>query len=175
LIKRLKDILSLFPLKETNMKIKQLVLLLVVFVLPVAIFLFLKGFGKNEFAVPPLFAEAIPEESRGCGDHVVVPYHISPGQLGDLSITIDSLACVSFDTEERLARVKEAYANTPLKFYPLRKSEHAEKMKCIFLLTEPFDIALVDNKGRIRGQYNSSRRDEIDRLITEIAIIFRKY
>jgi hypothetical protein len=42
-------------------------------------------------------------------------------------------------------------------------------------LAEPFDAVLVDSKRRIRGQYDLKDRDEVDRLITEVAIIFKQY
>ena len=145
--------------------------------MPVVIFLFLKGFGKNEFNVPPMFTDAMPARSSNCTDDIALPYFISNAELQNAGISVDSLACVSFadvNGKDPLSRVKNQYNSYPLRFFG---SEHlsSEKRECVFLLQEPFDVALVDSKGRIRGQYNSSRRDEIDRLITEIAIIFKKY
>ena len=43
--------------------------------------------------------------------------------------------------------------------------------ECVFLLNESYDMVLVDKYGFIRGQYLSSDRDELDRLIMEVAII----
>jgi len=46
---------------------------------------------------------------------------------------------------------------------------------CIFLLKKPYDVVLIDRKGLIRGQFVSDNREEIDRLITEVDIILKKY
>jgi hypothetical protein len=158
------------------MRSKQIILLAIALLMPVAVFLFLKGFGKNEFNVPPLFTDSIPTV-RNCNDNVSLPYFISPASLDESAISIDSLACISFlpkGSPDRLPRVKNKYSADPLKFFEIDPSNR-EKKECVYFLQEPFDVALVDSKGRIRGQYNSSKRDEVDRLITEIAIIFKKY
>jgi hypothetical protein len=160
------------------MKAKQFIVLGLALLLPIAIFIFLKTFGRNEFKVPPLFTDSVPPIGEGCGLEVSAPYRILPGELDLLKISIDSLACVAFMKEgsrDPLARVREEYETAPIQFFPLDENAYRQKKECIFLLTEPFDVALVDSNGRIRGQYNSLERDDIDRLITEIAIIFRKY
>ena len=156
------------------MKSKQIFILLLALILPALVFVFLKMFGRNEFNVAPLFAESVPAV-EGCEKTPVAPYAIQSETLRSLDIAIDSIACVSFapSSPDRLARVREAYSSNPLQIITREPSK--EISRCIFLLEEPFDIALVDRKGRIRGQYNSAERDEIDRLITEVAIIFRKY
>jgi len=46
---------------------------------------------------------------------------------------------------------------------------------CIFLLKKPYDVVLIDRRGLIRGQFVSDNREEIDRLITEVDIILKKY
>ena len=158
------------------MKAKQIILLFLALLMPVAVFLFLKGFGKNEFNVPPMFTDAVPVLPGDCRNTISLPYHIPADVMSQMNIVSDSLSCVSFTDDggsDRLSRVKNEYATDPLRFYQFNKDQ--EKMRCVFLLGEPFDVALVDRKGRIRGQYNSSKRDEIDRLMTEIAIIFKKY
>jgi hypothetical protein len=157
------------------MKLQQLILLFVALLLPIVIFVFLRTFGKNEFTVPPMFADTIPDLPEYCDGRKTLPYAIDAENLASLRIDIDSLACISFSSaEERLGRVKEEFANDPLAFHRVTESND-QKRHCIFLMNEPFDVALVDSKGRIRGQYNSSKRDEVDRMLTEIAIIFRKY
>lgn len=159
------------------MKPKQVILLSIALLMPVAVFLFLKGFGKNEFTVPPMFTDSSPTLSSACIEEITLPYAIPPAELQGAGIGSDSLSCVSFHNDKEkdpLSRVKNEYAGYPVRFYQPEQLD-AQKKECVFLLQEPFDVALVDRKGRIRGQYNSTRRDEIDRLITEIAIIFKKY
>ena len=43
------------------MKQKKTVFLFLALILPICIFLFLKFFGKNEFAVEPLYVDVYPE------------------------------------------------------------------------------------------------------------------
>jgi hypothetical protein len=50
-----------------------------------------------------------------------------------------------------------------------------QRSACIFLLKAPYDVVMIDRKGLIRGQFVSDNREEIDRLMTEIDIILKKY
>ena len=159
------------------MKTKQIILLSIALLMPVAVFLFLKGFGRNEFIVPAMFTDSLPSRSVACAEEITLPYAISKTELENAGISADSLACVYFNAQadkDLLARVRNEYTGYPIRFYDGAQM-NPQKKECVFLLQEPFDVALVDSKGRIRGQYNSGKRDEIDRLITEIAIIFKKY
>jgi hypothetical protein len=159
------------------MKTKQPILLFLALLLPIAVFLFLKMFGRNEFRVPALFVDALPEISSDCSNPRTLPYRIQSEETQRLGISIDSLACVVVSKgqqKDRLSRVREEFTGKPLQFFTLTDSTSRSR-ECIFLLQEPFDVALVDRRGQIRGQYNSSERDEVDRLITEIAIIFKEY
>ena len=72
-------------------------------------------------------------------------------------------------------RVAEKYEKESITWNYLTSEEHSFLQRCIFATSEPFDVILIDRKGGIRGQYNSSDRDEVDRLLTEIAILLKKY
>jgi hypothetical protein len=159
------------------MKTKQTILLFLALLLPIVVFLFLKMFGRNEFRVPALFVDALPELSVDCHNTRSLPYRIQNQEAEQMGIIIDSLACIIFSKgqeNDRLSRVKEEFRGKPLQFFAIKDSTSLSR-ECIFLLQEPFDVALVDKRGQIRGQYNSAERDEIDRLITEVAIIFKEY
>lgn len=160
------------------MKIKQLVFLFVALLLPVAIFIFLKVFGKNEFNVAPMFTTEAPSLPGDCQREAAVPYTVDLLAMKKASIEVDSLSCVWFSASgdsERLQRVREEFGSTPLRIYRLESAGNERLKECFFALKEPFDVVLVDKRGRIRGQYNSASRDEIDRLITEVAIILKLY
>ena len=159
------------------MNLKQILLLFLALLLPACVFIFLKGFGENEFSVPALFKDELPMVLPECNVQPTLPYHIPDSTLSDLDLKADSLALVFFGggSEQGLARVKEEYSNLPLKMFMLDKDKHAKEMKCIYFLQEPFNVVLVDRSGSLRGQYNSNDRDEVDRLLMELAIIFRKY
>lgn len=162
------------------MKGKKIILLFIGLLLPVCVFVFLKMFGRNEFQVEPLFADALPDLPSECG--VVsyqLPYHLPDSIVEDINFGRDSLICVFFASGERAestgAKLKEKHKNDPVRFTFLDPVKNVFTSKCIFLLAEPFDVALVDRKGVLRGHYNSSKRDELDRLSTEITIILKKY
>jgi len=68
----------------------------------------------------------------------------------------------------------EEFANDPIVINEIENSTSMFGLKlseCVFLLNDPYDMVLVDKFGIIRGQYYSGARDELDRLIMEVAII----
>ncbi|HEY9045452.1 MAG TPA: hypothetical protein VIN08_06130 [Ohtaekwangia sp.] len=162
------------------MKGTKAVFLFLAFLLPICIFLFLKFFGKNEFAVPPLFTEELPEILPGC-QPVTLPYHIPDSTLASLTFANDSLVLIKFGKPDKeaatqLKRIDEEVGQG-LQYKTMEETEagFTTQKKCTFLLKEPFDLVLVDRKGTIRGQYVANDREEVDRLLTEAAIILKKY
>jgi len=160
---------------------KKPVFLFLALLLPILVFLFLKFFGKNEFAVRPLFQDAAPEPQPGC-QHVKVPYHIPDSVLRSLTFEQDSLLVLWFAEQmeydnKQLRRVSNELRNDRIRNEVVASND--QKMQawkaCIFLLKKPYDVVLIDRKGRIRGQFVSDNREEIDRLITEVDIILKKY
>ena len=164
-----------------NMKKKKSILLFLALILPILIFIFLKFFGKNEFAVPLLYVDKAPTIQEGCLS-VAIPYHVPDSILRQLDFKDDSLSLVLFSTpnEEskiQLHRVMDEVSKDGIRMvqFPSLGEKVMKWKKCIFFLNEPFDLALVDRSGMIRGQYASNDRDEIDRLLIEITIIIKKY
>lgn len=179
------------------MKVLKLILLLLALALPVLIFMFLKFFGKNEFAVEPLYQEGAPVV-EGCVQPPQGAYTIQTELLSNLgwseqdSLTLFYVANQSTGAEawgrirenftpEELPIVKIAAAGT-LKDSALNEvfvhvpSDSLQTLKrCFLFLQEPYDLLLVDSKRRIRGHYPLNNREEIDRLIMEIEIILKKY
>jgi len=160
---------------------KQLIYLAIALILPGSVFVFLKMFGKNEFAVEPLYATVAPEVPAGCSS-VTVPYHVPDNIVGQLNFLHDSLVLVVFGSPtfygvNQLKRVDEQYKTDPLHQFVIGNDDPriASWKKCIFFLKEPFDLVLVDRKGVLRGQYISKDREDVDRLLTEITIILKKY
>lgn len=165
------------------MKGKKIIFLFIALLLPGFIFVFLKIFGKNQFDVPPLFQTEAPVLKDGC-DPVKAPYVIAPEILNGFVRTGDSLAIVFFSADSTLdagskklyQQLSDMYKQDPVALAVSTSSpEGADFFNCIFAMTKPNDIALVDKNGLIRGQYESADRDEIDRLKTEITIILKKY
>lgn len=159
---------------------KKSVFLFLALLLPILIFLFLKFFGKNEFAVRPLFQDAAPEAQAGCRP-VGIPYHIPDSVFSTLTFERDTLLLLWFgdlkDSNVQRRRVSTELEGNPIKsvvIAPDDKKMQARRM-CTFLLKKPYDVVLIDRKGLIRGQFVSNNREEIDRLITEVDIILKKY
>jgi len=46
---------------------------------------------------------------------------------------------------------------------------------CVLFLKGPADMVVVDRRGRLRGQYILADREEVDRLLTEVSIILKRY
>lgn len=151
-------------------------------ILPGLVFLFLKYFGKNEFAVEPLFVKEAPAPVAGCGT-ITLPYSLSDSVIKPLFRERDSLSLILFGAltsntmESQWKRVQQELIETPVQFLHYADTSVATQTlsQCTFLLREPFDAVLVDRRGVIRGQYNLADREDADRLITEVIIILKKY
>jgi hypothetical protein len=162
------------------MKLKKSILLFLALLFPTCVFLFLKYFGKNEFAVPPLYTDNVPEGAKECGITVALPYHIPDDVKSSLFLTPDSLALIHFgelttSAEKQMERVSNEFGKA-IKLQRIHASDSATHLKrCVFFLNGRYDLVLVDQVGVIRGQYISDDREEVDRLLTELAILYKKY
>ncbi len=160
---------------------KKSIFLFLALILPVLIFIFLKFFGKNEFAVKPLFTESDSEIPEGCFP-VSFPYHVSDSVLRQLDLREDSLVLVLFgepneEAKIQINRIMEEISKDGIRMirFPVLAGKVMQWKKCVFFLKEPFDLVMVDRTGLIRGQYTSDDREEVDRLLMEITIMLKKY
>jgi hypothetical protein len=186
------------------MNLKKPILLFLALILPVGVFVFLKYFGKNEFAVPALFADGI-SVPVGCESfRYEVPYFIPDTVLTTLRWNKqDSISLVVFkgslitNQQERSIQLNRIFTAFPFdKFQVTMFSEDPETEQtiltdsrlilvqgqkivplrdCVFLLKPADNVVLLDFKKRIRGQYNLTNREDVDRLIMEMNIILKKY
>lgn len=157
--------------------------LLLALVLPVLVFTFLKFFGKNEFVVEPLFQTDESKLPPGCAG-INIPYNVPDSAYLALKQKHeeDSLLVIFYEgtandvkaSDGQLIRLAEyLQLDTGVGF--MRISEKSKSMECTLLLNAPLDLVLLDDQKRIRGQYNSNDRDEVDRLMTELDIILKRY
>jgi hypothetical protein len=74
-------------------------------------------------------------------------------------------------------RIVKSFQAFPVKLDTANRSKAVDlyRKKCIFLMNDTNDLLLLDRKGIIRGHYLSSDREEVDRLITEVTILLKKY
>lgn len=165
------------------MKGKKIIFLFLALLLPGFIFLFLKIFGKNQFDVPALFQTEAPALPSNCGA-TSLPFVVPSNELKGFVKPADSLAIIFFspdsiakgDMKKTIDRLVNIYKSDPVAIHTSWMApESARHYDCIFAMKKPNDVVVVDNRGLIRGQYESSDRDEIDRLKTEITIILKRY
>lgn len=162
------------------MKGTKILLLLAALLVPALVFIFLKIFGRNEFAVAPLFTDEQPEVA-GCAP-VTLPYYLPDSVVEALDFGRDSLLLVAFgeasvEAKRQRRRVEEETKGAAPRQVTVARDDarYTSWHNCIFFLKEPFDLVLVDKAGVIRGQYTTDDRDEIDRLLTELTIIQKRY
>lgn len=160
---------------------KKSLFLVLALVLPVGIFLFLKFFGRNEFEVEPLFQLPVPVADR-CGPDYVFPYVIPDSIAQELNIQQTELTVVIFaltkdEFSSQVNRIEDEFSADPVqvKWWMRDDDESQFARQCIFLMNDSLNFALLDKQGRIRGQYDATSLDEMDRLIVEMRIILKKY
>jgi hypothetical protein len=180
------------------MKGKKVVYLIVALALPALIFVFLKYFGENQFEVEPLFPEGVSGIPVDCPEAPAgKPYRIPEKILLDLKWNPnDSLLLVYIGSSQHSNLLMRIVSNFESQKVQIVKILHASEpvntsgeqgwvmvpdetlrqwINCFLFLKKPNDLVLVDHQRRIRGYYASQNRDEVDRLITEVAIILKHY
>ena len=154
---------------------KKIVILFLALLFPACVFVFLKYFGENKFDVPPLFTTELPRDISGCSDSTVLPYKIPKSYQTKFSISDKDFTLVYIQdaeqTEKVLAKVKDKFGEK-LNFQGVSSFE---EIRCPLLLTSGQDIAVIDRSASLRGQYQSDDRDEVDRLMMELSILFEEY
>jgi hypothetical protein len=161
---------------------KKALFLSLALILPVAIFIFLKIFGRNEFEVPVLYENEKIEVPANCDFEYRFPYRVADSVFSSLTGNQrDSLYVFYFDhsLNSAIRRVSVEFKGASVK--PVAASDLPENTdlrvlrECVLLMGRDTSVALVDHRNRIRGYYNGSDRDEVDRLIVEIKIILKEY
>ena len=164
------------------MKGKKLLFLFLALLLPIAIFVFLKIFGRNEFEVPVLHHDSIPATSAHCNVRYTTPYRVPDSVMTKLVANgSDSLYVLYFNgpAAGAMKRVATEFSGESLAIAAVSDHIPAEEIsflkQCILLMGNDVSVALVDHRRRIRGYYDADDRDEVDRLVVEIKIILKKY
>lgn len=181
---------------------KKIIFLFCALLLPVAVFLFLKSFGKNEFDVKPLFQTSVQVGERCAEYSYRFPYTI-PDSLRSFVFqeTKDTLTLIVLtqtlpDIEKHLSvQLERIFKESSLgRVFLLHDGESNTSgfdsrvtikdigvdnflslKYCALLLSSEQSAVLIDSQGRVRGQYNLSELDEVDRLIMEAKIILKQY
>jgi hypothetical protein len=157
--------------------LKYLVLILA-FILPGFVFFFLKKFGKNEFDVAPLYRDALPARTSDCPPVGPGPYRIPETILKSLGWSEPArLTLYAFTADEQqLGRIADAFEGDEVYLVKVTYGHDSLAVwsRCYLFNTEQKPLLLVDQQRQIRGHYFNTR-EEVDRLLTEAAIILKKY
>lgn len=161
---------------------KKTLFLFFALVLPVAVFLFLRIFGRNEFQVPVLHEKGDIQASADCPFTYSTPYHVPDSVFTRLGLDgRDSLYVFYFDPSVKTAmhRILVAFEGAPVRLVaPEVMAAHGDPeffRRCMLLMEADTSVAVVDYRNRIRGYYLGSDRDEVDRLMVEMKIILKQY
>jgi hypothetical protein len=180
------------------MRIKQLVILTVSFILPIGIFIFLKTMGKNEFAVQAFYQEGLVEVPTNCKFDYTIPYRVSNAILNNFSWSRnDSLTLYLFSdmisqNTDLLEQVLVDYTHPELGVFQISTDSVSNEIiqnvklvnrdvvsinelkQCHFLIDSMMNSVLIDSKRIIRGYYDLNSRNELDRLSVELRIILKR-
>jgi hypothetical protein len=175
---------------------KKVLYLFLALALPGLIFVFLKFFGQNEFEVQVYYKEGLPPDSI-CNSTSSAPYAVADsvfrkiGSEGKSAARIIAVYPFIKDDLSELNRIATKYQpdsvstiivsgipNLPkseLQVIQLNYDSFGWVVTCSLWVREPWSVVLIDKQNQIRGYYDGSRRDEMDRLDLELSIILKKY
>jgi hypothetical protein len=175
---------------------KKALYLFLALALPGLIFVFLKFFGQNEFEVQVYYQDGLPKDSI-CSTTSSMPYAVADsvftriGTAGKRTARIIAVYPFIKDDLSELNRIATKYQpdsvetiivsgipNLPKSELPVTQLNYDSfgwVVACAFRVNEPWSVVLLDEQKRIRGYYDGSRRDEMDRLDLELSIILKKY
>lgn len=154
------------------------------------LFLFLKFFAKNVYRVPPLYQDGTIAVPSGCNE-ITTPYLLPDSiftRVAGISKPADTTRFVVFSfpgadvkaETDQLNRVKEAFeahiAAIVAEWNRYDATALNQLRQCVFLMDgKEGNTLLVDGEGRIRGYYDATSREDVDRLKTELTIMLSRY
>lgn len=166
---------------------KKSVYLFLALLLPAIIFVFLKYFGKNEFAIPVYYQNGIDSVSVSCGGDYAKPYALPDSILIVIDAAKKSARVVAFEPTQtsgiELNRLTDIFSQEEFTTVFVQQGDpsgisdtrYKRWTSCIFFIKKPYNAVLVDEENRIRGYYAVDNREEMDRLILEMQILLKKY
>ena len=157
-------------------------MLITALLLPVCIFIFLKVFGKNHFAVKPLYQEEVPAYASVCKP-VLTPYTVDTTWLKKMNVAHDGITMIYYDdahnhrsSQNQLTRVREKFNAGGVTIVTIDGHHAYDSLRnCVLLLQGDSNTVLLNRKGIIYGQYMLHNREEADRLIMELDILLENY
>jgi len=168
---------------------KKPIYLFLALLLPGLIFLFLKFFGKNEFAIPIFYQNGIDSVSVICGGDYSKPYILPDSVLNTIGIPKKLARIIVFEPTENskieLNRLTDIFdlddfAKSEVAIqrgdsFGISEIRYKRWISCAFFIKAPHNTILIDDENKIRGYYAVDSREEMDRLILEMQILLKKY
>jgi len=155
---------------------KKIILLLTLLV-PAAIFIFLKIFGKNEFAIPVYYENGVENPPNACNNAYAIPYLVSPDALQGIGWKQQAALIMKDSSVYALSAMKmlSAELDDEIQLILARGETGRQMVECDLLLADPWKVVLMDSQRKIRGYYDPTTREEADRLMVELKILLMKY
>jgi len=157
---------------------KKTALLFLALLFPAVIFVFLKFFGKNEFDVPLLHADGVGQVPGNCAKYNYAKPYVVPDSIFSKFNFSGKLLMLNFGSSAaKLEKIVSKFADAGLQSIASADANMltAETKDCVLLIQNPATIVLIDDRRQIRGYYDGSDRDEIDRLEAEVIILLKQY
>ena len=176
-------------------KIQKVVIMIAVLMAPIFVFLFLKQFGANEFELPILYSEGNPiaECGKGSQQHKLTPeilfennvdlpalFHVLSTQQNKFYSDLNSVLAKYNQVNHYELILKDTvhllWNKSSITF---TADNYINFINCELILGEDHKLkkpivnkyVLVDDERRIRGYYNCSDLEEIERLDVELDIL----
>jgi protein SCO1 len=167
---------------------QSIILLLLLFIVPIGISLFIKFFGQHKFDIPLLYQEMGVMERPGC-DTYSLPYSVnmngwkqsSPSKAWVVTLFPEGCGDDCKELANQWNRIRGGFSHEQVQMagigHPFAPESWVELdypdslLRCMLLLDTPLSAVLLDAQGRIRGHYLMEDREEADRLIAELKIL----
>jgi hypothetical protein len=148
---------------------KKTGLLAITLILPVFIFLFLKFFGQNEYKLPYFGKKLLNGKDT---IYYKTPETLEISQNKSVFLQTKNQNTIVFEAgnEEFKRNIVRFSTNKGLKNFVLAEIADTTILRK-FLVKNPFQIALIDEKANVRGIYDGLKEEEIDRLIIEMRVL----
>lgn len=168
---------------------KKIFFLVLALLAPVVIYLFLQSFGDNQYELPILYTEEVPV-LEGCAEAIAVPYQLPENVYSGVEQRAILMDTRLGDVDRKfinneLARVRQYFGGSPFHYRLMgtdidagvpdgenSRQDLVKYARCVLRYEDNNSfITLVDNQGRIRSYFDSSKKQDFDRMITEIEIL----
>lgn len=163
---------------------RKFIYLFLALLFPGLIFLFLKKFGKNEFAIPTYYQRGVDSLNAICETHYAQPYQLPDSVLQMEGWEGKPASLFLFQkgvlANKEFKRMLDSFDQKEFQVVMVDSQKMGEALfarwsSCVFMVRAPRNVVLVDSEKKIRGYYSIGSREEADRLILEMEILLKKY